>query len=203
MCRSLRLSAARPPLAIEFIPALSQPGFAGLAVPAGPRDAARMVSLHVRRLARAATLAGVLVAGAASAHDYVVVASNAPEFARGVGVDAGQTLPLSPGRTVTLMHASGDLVTLRGAATPVVVPRRQAAAADSARLDVLRTLVAAREEAREGLGARGRRTRGGICPPPEALTTLDAIAQGVEAGCSGPAGQAMENWLSARIVPEP
>lgn len=160
---------------------------------------------NLRRLpgTLAVAIACGLAAGAAAAHDYVVVASTEPAVARGSGVSAGQLLAIAPGHAVTLMHANGDLLTLRGAAGGVPAPKRQAGEADTARLDVLRTLVTAREETREGLGANGRRTRGGVCPSPEALLTLDAIAQAAQSSCSGAAGSAMENWLSARIIPEP
>lgn len=159
--------------------------------------------LRRRLVALATACACGLAAGAAAAHDYVVVASTEPAVARGSGVSAGQLLAVTPGHAVTLMHANGDLLTLRGAPGGVQAPKRQAGEADTVRLDVLRTLVTARQESREGLGANGRRTRGGVCPAPEALLSLDAIAQSAQSGCSSAAGRAMENWLSARIIPEP
>ena len=47
------------------------------------------------------------------------------------------------------------------------------------------------------------RTRSGICPNPEALTTLDAIVQVQSAGCRDVAREALEAWLAARQTAEP
>ena len=70
-----------------------------------------------------------LFAGAAAAADYVVVASSDPAFPRGRELAAGQQLPLGPGKTVTLMHASGSISTVKGAAGGVTLPRKNASAA--------------------------------------------------------------------------
>lgn len=163
----------------------------------------KMIAMLRTLRCAAAGLLAALAASAACAHDYVVVASTEPAVARGAAVDAGQNLAVAPGHAVTLMHASGDLLTLRGAAGGVMAPRRQAAGADAARLELLRTMVATRaDETREGLGAR-RRTRGGVCPSPDTLATLDAIAQAVEAGCAEPASRAFDAWLASERPAEP
>lgn len=154
-------------------------------------------------LRRAALPAAVLalVGGAAAAHDYVVVATTEPAIARGTTVDGGQRLALAPGRSVTLMHASGGLIMLKGATGGVVAPLRKSAAADSARLEVFRTMVAAKpREKTEGLGAQ--RKRGGVCPAPDSLTSLDAIAQ-VQSACPEAAAEALGAWLARTPAEEP
>ena len=157
---------------------------------------------HLRMLGRASLPAVIaaLIAAAAAAHEYVVVASTEPAVTRGLGVDGGQKLAVAPGHAITLMHASGDLLTLKGAAGGVTAPKRQAQSADAARLEVLRTIVAAKpEDTREGLGSR-RRTRG-VCPAPESLTSLDAIAA-VQGPCPEAAERALEAWIAAHAPPE-
>jgi len=143
-------------------------------------------------------LALALIAGAAAAHDYIVVASTEPAIARGVAVDGGQKLAVAPGRQVTLMHASGDLLVLKGAAGGVTAPKRKAGDAETARLEVFRTMVAPKpRDVTEGLGAR--RTRGGVCPEAGALSDLDAIAQAQTGGCPDPAAQALEAWIAGHM----
>lgn len=151
----------------------------------------------LKLLSRAAlpALATTLIAGAAAAHDYIVVASTEPAIARGVAVDGGQKLAVTPGRQVTLMHASGEVLVLKGAAGGVTAPKRTAGDADSARLEMFRTMIAPKpRDVSEGLGAR--RTRAGVCPDAGALTTLDAVAQAQMAGCAEPASQALEAWIA-------
>ncbi len=138
-------------------------------------------------------LAVVAFGGAAAAHDYVVVATTDPAVARGTAVNGGQRLAIAPGRSVTLMHAGGALVMLKGAAGGVVAPLRKTAAADTARLEVFRTMVAAKpREKTEGLGAQRKR---GVCPAPDSLTSLDAIAQ-VQPACPEAAAEALGAWLA-------
>ena len=146
-------------------------------------------------------LAVAAIGGAAAAHDYVVVATTEPAIVRGTGVDGGQRLAVAPGRSVTLMHAGGALVMLKGAAGGVVAPLRKTAAADTARLEVFRTMVSAKpRETTEGLGSR--RTRGGVCPAPDSLTSLDAIAQ-VQSACPEAAAEALGAWLARTPAEEP
>ena len=153
-----------------------------------------------RRLAPLfAGLAVALAPLAALARDYVVVASTDPAVARGQGFDAGAKVPLAPGKVLTLMHASGDIVRLKGAAGGVVLPRRMANQAEADRLAVLRVMVT--PAAKQTTGAT--RTRSGICPNPENLTTLDAIARVHSAGCRQVAEQALETWLAAHEPGEP
>lgn len=158
----------------------------------------------ILKLLRRAALPGLacaLIGGAACAHDYVVVATTEPAIVRGTAVDGGQRLAISPGHSVTLMHAGGALVTLKGANGGVVAPLRKTASADTARLEVFRTMVAAKpREKTEGLGSR--RTRGGVCPSPDTLTSLDAIAQ-VQPACPEAAAEALGAWLARTPAEEP
>ncbi|HET6971553.1 MAG TPA: hypothetical protein VFH92_10545, partial [Phenylobacterium sp.] len=137
----------------------------------------------------------LVATAAAAAHDYVVVASSDPAIPRGQAVDAGARLPLASGRTVTLMYASGDLVTLKGASGGVVAPSRQANSTQAQRLAVLRMMLA--PEATSGSGGKLTKARGGICPAPASLSTLDDIAGVAEAGCADEARAAFEAWLAA------
>ena len=159
----------------------------------------RMVAqtTHLARHLRRAALAGfalAMIAGTALARDYVVVASTEPAVPPGLTVDAGGRLAVAPGHTVTLMHASGDVLKLKGAAGGVVAPARKAASADAARLEVLRVMIspAARE-----VSVGQRRSRAGVCPSADTLTTLDAIAQVETGGCRDAAATAFEAWLEA------
>lgn len=140
-----------------------------------------------------------LAPATALARDFIVVASTDPAIARGQGFDAGARAPLAPGRTLTLMHASGDIVRLTGAPGGVVLPKRIADQADADRLAILKVMVAPR--GRQTMDAT--RTRAGICPNVDDVTTLDAIVQVQSAGCIDVAGKALEAWLAARLALQP
>ena len=131
-------------------------------------------------------------AGSALASDYIVVNSTDPGIKKGQAFDAGTRVQLGAGQTITLMRASGEVTTLKGAAAGVVVPGAKLAAADAARFETLRALVQPPPEGRT-FGAR----RGGICPAIEALTTLDDIVHVAEtSGCKSVARQALEIYLA-------
>lgn len=138
-------------------------------------------------------LAVSLVCGsAAMASDYIVVGSTDPAIKRGQAFDAGSRVSLGAGKTLTLMRASGELTTLRGASGGAVVPANRMAAADSARFETLRALVEPPPQGRT-FGAR----RGGICPALETLTTLDDIIRTAESsGCKTVARQALDIYLA-------
>lgn len=126
------------------------------------------------------------------ASDYIVVQSNDAAIPRGQAFDAGAKLALGAGKSVTLMRASGEVVTLRGAAGGATVPSSRLAAADSARFETLRALVEPPPTGRT-FGAR----RGGICPAIESLVTLDDIVRTAEAsGCKTVARQALDVYLA-------
>lgn len=132
------------------------------------------------------------VGGSAVASDYIVVNSTDPSIKRGQALDAGSRVALGAGQTLTLMRASGEVTTLRGANGGVAVPGARLASADTARFETLRALVQPPPEGRT-FGAR----RGGICPALETLTTLDDIVRVAESsGCKTVARQALEAYLA-------
>lgn len=139
-------------------------------------------------------LALVPLATNAVAADYVVVRSSDPTLLRGQAFDAGARLPLAAGSSVTLMHASGDVVTLTGADGGVSLPRRVATAANADRLAVVKFILARKSGETH---ASVPRTRGGICPPLDTVTTLDAIAQVYQGGCAGEAEVALDAFLAS------
>lgn len=156
-------------------------------------------TMLVSRLAPlVAGVALALAATAAVARDYIVVGSNDPGVARGQAFDAGARVALAPGRTLTLMHASGDLLKVQGAAGGVVLPKRAASQGDADRLAILKVIVAP-PEARTAGGVALRKTRGGVCPTPDAVTTLDAVVQVHQAGCTSEASQALEAWIAGHM----
>lgn len=138
------------------------------------------------------------LAGVAAARDYIVVASTDPSIPRGASYDAGARAPLAPGRSLILMHASGDMVRLKGAPGGVSVPTRKAGQAETERLAVLRTIVAPPERTKAGLYAA--RARAGVCPEAAGITTLDAIVQVHQGGCTDEAAQALESWVANHPV---
>lgn len=141
-------------------------------------------------------LAFAALAGAAAAADYIVVASSDPAIARGTAYDGGAKVALAAGRTLTLMHASGDTIRLKGAANGVVLPTRRAGQGEAERLAMLRIIVAPPQpQTKSSLYAT--RTRAGVCPEVSAITTLDAIVQVHAGGCATEAAQALEAWLAA------
>lgn len=135
--------------------------------------------------------------GAAMASDYIVVGSSDPAIPRGQAFDAGAKVALGAGKTLTLMRASGEVVTLKGSAAGATVPGAKLASADAARFETLRALVQPPPEGRT-FGAR----RGGICPAVETLTTLDDIVRTAEAsGCKAVARQALDAYLAKSATP--
>lgn len=135
---------------------------------------------------------------AAIASDYIVVNSTDASIKRGQSFDAGARVALGAGQSLTLMRASGEVTTLRGAAGGVAVPGAKLASADAARFETLRALVQPPPEGRT-FGAR----RGGICPALESLVTLDDIVRVAEtSGCKTVARQALEAYLSKADAPK-
>jgi hypothetical protein len=146
-----------------------------------------------------------VLCGVAHARDFIVVGSSDPALLRGQSFDAGAQVPLAAGRTATLMHASGNLITLRGARGGVALPARAGSPAESDRLSVLRMMVAPAPRAMVGDGRVSRTraaTRGGLCPGSQGLTTLDAIVLVQKAGCETEAAAALEAWIAAQPAPE-
>lgn len=137
-----------------------------------------------------------MIGAAAAARDYVVVSSTDPAVVRGQSYSAGARIALPAGKSVTLMHASGDLVRLQGAAGGVLLPRRVASQGDADRLAILKAIVAPAERSTVG-SMKLAKTRAGVCPAPEAVTSLDAVVQVYEAGCKAVAAEALEAWIAA------
>jgi hypothetical protein len=135
------------------------------------------------------------VATAAAARDYVVVSSTDPAVARGQTFAAGARIPLTAGKTATLMHATGDLVRLKGVSGGVTAPRRATSQGDADRLAILKVIVAPADRQATGLVTM-RKTRS-VCPAPEQVRTLDAIVQVHRAGCATVAAEALEAWIKA------
>ena len=145
-----------------------------------------------RRLWLAVSLAAV--APAALASDYVVVRSSEPAIVRGQSFDAGDRVAIGPGGALTLMHASGDIITLKGAPGGVSLPRRNATPRDADRMAVLRFIMSSSPPDASG---RKSRTRGGICPAVESLVTLDQIVLVKQSGCPDEAARALEAYLAS------
>lgn len=143
-----------------------------------------------------AGLALAAVATSAAARDYVVVSSTDPAVARGQSFAAGARVALPAGKTLTLMHASGDLVRIKGMAGGIVLPRRSASQGEADRLAILKVIVAPAERSAVG-GIKLARTRGGVCPSPAVVTTLDAIVQVYAAGCGTVAADALDAWFAS------
>lgn len=132
-------------------------------------------------------------ATSAAAADFVVVRSSDPAVIRGQAFEAGDRVPLAAGTSATLMHASGDIITLTGTTGGVSLPKRAASAPDADRMAVLKFILA---RAPKEPGARAMRTRGGICPSVEAITTLDAVAAVYQSGCAEQAAKALDTLLA-------
>ena len=133
------------------------------------------------------------LAGSAVAADYIVVNSTDPAIKRGQAFDAGARVALGAGKTLTVLKASGEVTTLRGAATGVVLPTARVAAADAARFESLKALVEPPAQGR----SFGARRSGGVCPPKDSLTNLEDILKAAEtSGCKTVARQALDAYLA-------
>lgn len=139
------------------------------------------------RVIVAVSLAIFAAAGAAHAADYVVVKSTDPSIRAGVTIDGGQRVSLAAGQTLTLIAAAGDVTMLRGGPSGVVAPVRRTAQADAGKLESLRALV---DPPPPGRTFGGR--RGGVCPDPATLKTLDDILAAQQATCGEAARQALD-----------
>ena len=141
-------------------------------------------------------LYGVVLAlglgGVANASDFIVVNSTDPSIARGQAFDAGVRVPLAAGKTLKLMRPSGEVTTVQGAASGVILPGQKLAANDSARFDTLKALLDPPPTGRT-FGAR----RGGFCPPAESLVTMDDIVRVAQtSGCKSEARTALDAFLA-------
>lgn len=137
-----------------------------------------------------------MTGGAAEAGDYVVVASSDPGLVAGQELDGGQRVALGAGRSATLVHVSGDMTVLRGGPAGAVVPTRRMASADASRIEALKSLIA---PPAEGHTFGGR--RGGICPDPADLRTVDQILSAQAGGCTRQAREALSALASKADMP--
>lgn len=136
------------------------------------------------------------LAGAAQAADFVVVGSTDPGLKPGLELDAGQRVPLSAGRTLTLMTAGGAVSTLRGGAGGAVAPR-SSGQVDGPRMAALKILINPPPS-----GATFGARRSGLCPDPATLTTLDDILSVQSGGCQTQARAALDAYV-ARTADQP
>ena len=141
------------------------------------------------------TLAIAAVAGAARAADYVVVKSTAPDIKAGLTLNGGQRIDLGAGQSLTLIAAAGDVTMLKGSASGAVIPARRTAAADTGKLEALRVLIDPPPAGRTFGGKRG-----GVCPDPSHLKTVDEILSVQQAGCATAARAALD-MLAANAAP--
>ena len=139
------------------------------------------------------SLAIAAAAGAAQAADYVVVKSTDPAIKPGVALEGGQRVALGVGRTLTLIAAAGDITTLQGGPSGARAPARRTARADASKLDTLRAVI---DPPPAGRTFGGR--RGGVCPAPATLKTLDDILAAQTAGCGSAAREALDVLLAAQ-----
>jgi hypothetical protein len=141
-------------------------------------------------------LLGVLfatgLAGAANASDYIVVNSTDPSIKKGMALDAGMHVAVAAGKTLTVMRATGEVITLTATASGVTAPGARLSNADSAKFDSLKALVEPPPQGRT-FGAR----RGGFCPPVESAQTIDDILRMADiAGCKAEARQALDLYIA-------
>ncbi len=141
----------------------------------------------MRRIIVGVGLAIFAAAGAANAADYVVVRSTAPSIKAGATLDGGQRVSLAAGQTLTLIAAAGDVTMLKGGPSGAVAPVRRSAQADAGKLESLRVLI---DPPPPGRTFGGR--RGGVCPDPATLKTLDDILAAQRATCADAARQALD-----------
>jgi hypothetical protein len=134
--------------------------------------------------------------GAALAHDFIVVGSSDPAIHKGEALDAGSRVSLAPGRTLTLIRTSGEVMTLTGSLGGVTLPGASVASADPARFNALHALFQAPPAGRT-FGARR-----GFCPGAEALTTLDSILQADKSGCKRASREAFQAYLKKAGAPD-
>lgn len=146
----------------------------------------------MRRTFLAAALAVAATAGAAHAADYVVVKSTDPAIRPGAALSAGQRVELGAGQSLTLMAAAGDMTTLRGGPSGAMAPAHKTNPADAGKLDALRAII---DPPPAGRTFGGR--RGGVCPDPSTLKSLDDILAAQSAGCGSAAREALDAMAAA------
>jgi hypothetical protein len=149
----------------------------------------------MRRLFLGGLLA-LTMGGAALAHDFIVVSSTDPSVRTGQALDAGAHLAIAPGKSVTVIRTSGEVVTIQAGAQGATLPGLAAAQADAGRFDAIHALFQAPPSGRT-FGARR-----GFCPGAEALTTLDSILQADKSGCKRASREAFQAYLKKAGAPD-
>jgi len=131
-----------------------------------------------------------VAAGAAWAGDYVVVSSTDEALKPGMELNGGTRVALAAGKTLTVMHMSGDVAVLRGAAAGVLIPTRTGASGDTARIGQLKALIAPGPTGRTFGGVRG-----GVCPEATSLTSINDILAAQAGGCVKEAKAALDAYV--------
>lgn len=134
-------------------------------------------------------LLSLAATGLAWAGEFVVISSTDPAIHAGQGLDAGAHLNLGPGRSLTVIRTSGEVMTVQGSAHGVVLPAGAAAQGGGARFQTLQALFQ-RPPAGRTFGAQR-----GFCPGPAAYTTMDAILTAFQNGCQAEARLALHAYL--------
>ena len=139
-------------------------------------------------------LLGVLlaagVAGAANASDYIVVSSSDPSIKRGMALDAGMRVPVAPGKSLTVMRASGEVTTLQAGPSGVTLPGSKLATSDGARFDSLKSLIDPPPQGR----TFGARRGGALCTDPANLDDILKLAD--TPGCKTEAREALAAYIA-------
>jgi hypothetical protein len=130
----------------------------------------------------------------AQAAEFIVVGSTDPNLKTGQSLDGGEHLPLYAGRTLTLMRPSGEVLTIRGAPSGIVLPGASAGQGGGSKFDAVQALFA-RPPSGHTYGARR-----GFCPGPEILDNIDAIVRANQAGCHADARAAFIEYLKVQGV---
>jgi hypothetical protein len=139
-------------------------------------------------------VAVALLAGpAAIAKEFIVVSSSDPGVKTGQAFDGGARVPLGPGRALTLMKVSGEVITVQGGPGGVTLPG-DAAAGDNPRFAAVQALFAPPPSG-HAYGAQR-----GFCPGPEVLDNIGAIVRSNQAGCKTDARKAFQDYLKAQGV---
>lgn len=124
-----------------------------------------------------------------------MVSSTDPAIRTGQALDAGAHLNLAPGKSLTLIRTSGEVLTLQGSPRGAVLPAGSMAQNGGARFQTLQALLQ-RPPAGRTFGAQR-----GFCPGPDAYTTLDAIVTAAQSGCASDARLALHAYLERQGVP--
>lgn len=144
----------------------------------------------------------VIIGGVAYAEDFIVVRSSDPRIPKNTTYSSGERVYLAKGATMTIINGAGTLATYTGRTGGIVLPSNQPTAADQNRFAGLLALLQG-PQARRTFGAM----RGGgrfaeddpTCPKADSLTSVDAILQADQDGCT----HAAQTAMAALTAPKP